>query len=158
MQQVRMNPCSKYQGSVGGCGVDKKAEQEMLLLIANIYHILAFVCLALVAQAISTTFAINMVRALLMSPKKEMKKFTRMKPHSLPRDNRSVDYRTCKCQGRSWTSSSSCGGSVLGFPQYGSSCLWMEEELKNCQLLSMFCVQPKLCSGKVHTRVQQADS
>ena len=35
----------------------------------------------------STTFALYMVRALLMSPKKEeMKKFTRMKLHSLPRD------------------------------------------------------------------------
>ena len=42
---------------------------------------------SLFAPAISTTFAIYIVRALLMSPKKEeMKKFTRMKLHSLPRD------------------------------------------------------------------------
>jgi len=32
---------------------DKKAEQETPLLIANILHILAFVCLCLVAQAIA---------------------------------------------------------------------------------------------------------
>ena len=37
--------------------------------------------------------------------------------------HRSVDYKTSKCEDRSWTSSSSLGGSVLGFPQYGSSCL-----------------------------------
>ena len=65
----------------------------------------------------STTFALYMVRALLMSLMwEEMTKFTRKKLHSLLRDNRSVDYRTCKCQVRSWTSSSSLGGSVLGFP------------------------------------------
>ena len=39
-----------------------------------------------------------------------------------PQGHRNVD-KTCKCQVRSWTSSSSRGGSVLGFPQYGSSCL-----------------------------------
>ena len=37
------------------------------------------------------------VRALLMSPmKEEMTTFTWKKLHSLPRDNRSVDYRTSK--------------------------------------------------------------
>ena len=52
----------------------------------QIYHI--SICMCLVScSGNSTTFALNMVRALLMSPKKEeMKKFTRMKLHSLPRD------------------------------------------------------------------------
>merc|ERR1712098_78974 len=37
---------------------------------------------------------------------------------------------------RSWTSSSSRGGSVLGFPQYGSSCLQKDDDyVENCQLL-----------------------
>jgi len=39
-----------------------------------------------------------------------------------PQGHRRVD-KTSKCEDRSWTSSSSRGGSVLGFPQYGSSCL-----------------------------------
>ena len=45
----------------------------------QIYHI--SICMCLVScSGNSTTFALNMVRALLMSPKKEeMKKFTRMK-------------------------------------------------------------------------------
>jgi len=52
----------------------------------------------LLSPDISTTFALYMVRALLMSPmKEEMTKFTWMKLHSLPRDYRSVDYRTSKC-------------------------------------------------------------
>merc|ERR1711872_524295 len=64
-----------------------------------------------------------MVRALLMSlMREEMTKFTEMKLQSLPRDTE-VWTRTCKCQVRSWTSSSSRGGSVLALLQYGSSCL-----------------------------------
>ena len=103
----------------------------------------------------STTFALYMVRALLMSPmKEEMTKFTWMKLHSLPRDSEVWTKGPASVEGRSWTGSSLRGGSVLGFPQYGSSCLWKDDDLKNCQLLCLFCVQPKLCSGKVHTRVQ----
>ena len=52
----------------------------------QIYHI--SICMCLVScYGNSTTFALNMVRALLMSPmKEEMTKFTWMKLHSLPRD------------------------------------------------------------------------
>ena len=32
------------------------------------------------------------------------------------------------------------------------------EEVKNCQLLSIFCVQPRLCSGNVHTHTSQHGS
>ena len=110
---------------------------------------------SLFAPAISTTFAIYIVRALLMSPmKEEMTKFTWMKLHSLPRDSEVWTKGPASVEGRSWPGSSLRGGSVLGFPQYGSSCLWKDDDLKNCQLLCLFCVQPKLCSGKVHTRVQ----
>ena len=68
-------------------------------------------CLSL-APAISTTFALYTVRALLMSPmKEEMTKFAQMKPLS-PQGHRSVDYKTSKCEDRRWTSSSR-GGSEL---------------------------------------------
>ena len=40
-----------------------------------------------------------------------------------PQGHRSVDYKTSKCEDRSWTSSSQQRWSVLGFTQYGSSCL-----------------------------------
>ena len=57
-----------------------------------------------------------------------------------PQGHRSVDYKTSKCEDRSWTSSSQQRWSVLGFTQYGSSCLWKrDDELKNCQLLSVLC-------------------
>ena len=114
----------------------------------------------LLSPDISTTFALYMVRALLMSPmKEEMTKFTWMKLDSLPRDNRSVDYRTSKCQVRSWTSSSSRGGSVLALLQYGSSCLQKNDDLKNCQLLNSVC--SRICAAAKCTHVfsnQPADS
>jgi len=93
-----------------------------------------------------------MVRALLMSPmKEEMTKFTWMKLHSLPRDSEVWTKGPASVEGRSWTSSSLRGGSVLGFPQYGSSCLWKDDDFKNLSA-SLICVQPKLCSGKcAHT-------
>merc|ERR1711875_108520 len=75
------------------------------------------------------------------------------KLHSLPKDNRSVDYKTSKCEDRSWTSSSQQRWSVLGFTQYGSSCLEKDDDdFKNLSA-SLICVQLKLCSGKMHTHV-----
>ena len=72
-----------------------------------------------------------------------------------PQGHRSVDYKTSKCEDRSWTSSSQQRWSVLGFTQYGSSCLWKgDDDFKNLSA-SLICVQPKLCSGKARTRGQQ---
>ena len=52
----------------------------------------------------------------------------------------------------SWTLSTLV---VLGFTQYGSSCLWKwDDGVEELSASILFCVQPKLCSGKVHTRVQ----
>ena len=100
-----------------------------------------------------------------MSPRtEEMTKFTwkllarttmLMTLDSLPKDIRSVDFKTSKCEDRSWTSSSQQRWSVLGFTQYGSSCLEKDDDdFKNLSA-SLICVQLNLCSGKVHTRVQQ---
>ena len=93
------------------------------------------------------------VRALLMSSmKEEMTKFAQMKPLS-PQGHRSVDYKTSKCEDRSWTSSSQQRWSVLGFTQYGSSCLWKgDDDLKNCQLLSMY-VCSRICAAAKCTHV-----
>ena len=95
-----------------------------------------------------------MVRwALLMSPDggDELHVEEAGLPHQ---GHRRVD-KTSKCEDRSWTSSSSRGGSVLGFPQYGSSCLWKRDDgVEELSASILFCVQPKLCSGNVHTRVQ----
>ena len=71
---------------------------------------------------------------------------------SLPKDT-DVWTGPANVEGRSWTSSSLRGGSVLGFPQYGSSCLWKDDDLRIVSFC-LFCVQPKLCNGKVHARVQ----
>jgi len=106
----------------------------------------------LLSSDISTTFALYMVRALLMSPmKEEMTKFTWMKLHSLPRDSEVWTKGLASVEGRSWTSSSLCGGSVLGFPQYGSSCLWKDDDLKNCQLLLSVC--SRICAAAKYAHV-----
>merc|ERR1719347_659964 len=75
--------------------------------------------------------------------------------------HRSVDYKTSKCEDRSWTSSSQQRWSVLGFTQYGSSCLEKDDDDYKNLSASLICVQLNLCSGKVHTHVfsnQPADS
>ena len=84
-----------------------------------------------------------------------------MKLHSLPRDSEVWTKGLASVEGRSWTSSSQQRWSVLGFTQYGSSCLEKDDDdFKNLSA-SLICVQLNLCSGKVHTHVfsnQPADS
>jgi len=53
----------------------------------------------------------------------EMTKLTWKKLHLLPGTTEVWTTGLANVEDRSWTSSSSCGGSVLGFSQYGSSCL-----------------------------------
>ena len=69
---------------------------------------------------------------------------------SLPKGT-DVWTRPANVEGRSWTSSSLRGGSVLGFPQYGSSCLWKDDDLKNCQLLYSVC--SRSCAAAMCTHV-----
>ena len=107
----------------------------------------------------STTFALYTVRALLMSPmKEEMTKFAQMKPLS-PQGHRSVDYKTSKCEDRSWTSSSQQRWSVLGFTQYGSSCLEKDDDdFKNLSASLYLCAAEFVQRQSAHTRVQQPAS
>ena len=119
----------------------------------QINHVLAFVCVLSRCSGNSTTFAIYKVRALLMSPmKEEMTKFAQMKPLS-PQGHRSVDYKTSKCDDRSWTSSSQQRWSVLGFTQYGSSCLEKDDDyLKNMSASLILCTASQSCAAakRVH--------
>ena len=103
------------------------------------------------------------VWALLMSPRtEETTKLTwkllarttmLMTLDSLPKDIRSVDFKTSKCEDRSWTSSSQQRWSVLGFTQYGSSCLEKDDDdFKNLSA-SLICVYSRNCAAAKYAHV-----
>jgi len=75
-----------------------------------------------------------------------------MKLHSLPRDSEVWTKGLASVEGRSWTSSSLFGGSVLGFPQYGSSCLWKDDDFKNLSA-SLICVYSRNCAAAKYEHV-----
>ena len=111
-------------------------------------------------------------RALLMSPRtEETTKLTwkllarttmLMTLDPLPKDIRSVDFKTSKCEDRSWTSSSQQRWSVLGFTQYGSSCLEKDDDdFKNLSASLYLCAAEFVQRQSAHTHVfsnQSADS
>ena len=124
-------------------------------------------CLSLLRQLALYICIIYGQWALLMSPRtEETTKLTwkllarttmLMTLDSLPKDIRSVDYKTSKCEDRSWTSSSQQRWSVLGFTQYGSSCLWKgDDDFKNCQLLSVLCAAQLAQRQCAHTCTEPA--
>ena len=76
-----------------------------------------------------------------------------------PQGHRSVDYKTSKCEDRSWTSSSQQRWSVLGFTQYGSSCLEKDDDdFKNLSASLYLCAAEFVQRQSAHTRVQQPAS
>ena len=76
-----------------------------------------------------------------------------------PQGHRSVDYKTSKCEDRSWTSSSQQRWSVLGFTQYGSSCLEKDDDdFKNLSASLYLCAAELVQRQSAHTRVQQPAS
>merc|ERR1719348_813718 len=106
-----------------------------------------------------------MVRALLMSPmKEEMTKFTWkllarttmwMKLHSLPRDTGMWTTRPANVEEEAGQVLLPLAGVYWDSPvrQFLPLDGRRDEELSAS--LQLICVQPNLCSGKVHTRVQQ---
>ena len=114
----------------------------------QIYGNLLAIVVSLFSPEISITFAIYMVRAMLMSPWRwRWQTLCGWSWNSSPGTPEVWTPRPANVKDGSWTGSSSYGGSVLGIPQYSSSCLQNSEDLQ--ELSASF---PVLCTAKVVQR------
>ena len=120
----------------------------------QINHVLAFVCVLSLCSGNSTTFAFYMVRALLMSPmKEEMTKLTWKKLHSLPGTTEVWTTGLANVEEEAGQVLLPLAGVYWDSPVRQFLPLDGRRVGRTVSFFQLLCVQPKLCSGKVHTRV-----
>ena len=149
---------------------DKKAELETLLYVGYFRHayatilsiprlqiysyILAFVCLVSLLRQLALHLQYICGTGPADVPHEGGDDKVHVDEAALsPQGHRSVDYKTSKCEDRSWTSSSQQRWSVLGFTQYGSSCLEKDDDdFKNLSASLILCTASQSCAAakRVH--------